>query len=34
MDGNSSWQNRLGTVRTVALVVLLVIVGIAWYIRR
>jgi hypothetical protein len=34
MNGNSNWQNRLGTVRATALVVFLVVIGVLWFIRR
>jgi hypothetical protein len=34
MRGNSDWQNRMGTVRAAALVVLLVVIGVVWFIRH
>jgi hypothetical protein len=34
MTSNSDWQNRLGTVRATALAVLLVVIGIVWFIRH
>ncbi len=34
MTNNSGWQNRLGTVRAVALIVLLVVIGVVWFIRH
>ncbi len=34
MNGNSNWQNRLGTVRATALGVLLLVIGIVWFIRH
>jgi hypothetical protein len=30
----SEWQNRLGTIRVVALAVLLVVIGIIWFVRH
>jgi hypothetical protein len=29
----SEWQNRLGTIRVLALVVMLVVIGIIWLVR-
>ena len=34
MASDSSWQNRLGTVRAAALVLFLVVIGVLWFIRR
>jgi hypothetical protein len=34
MTNNSGWQNRLGTVRAVALVVLVVLICVVWFIRH
>jgi hypothetical protein len=30
----SEWQNRLGTIRVLALAVLLVVIGIIWFVRQ
>jgi uncharacterized membrane protein YqjE len=30
----SEWQNRLGTIRVVALVVVLAVIGIIWFVRH
>jgi hypothetical protein len=30
----SEWQNRLGTIRVVALVVVLAVIGIIWFARH
>ena len=32
MRSNSDWQNRLGTIRSVALGVVLVVIGVIWYV--
>jgi hypothetical protein len=34
MRSNSDWQNRLGTIRGVALGVVLVVIGVIWYVRH
>ena len=34
MKGNSDWQNRLGTIRAVALGVMVLAAGIIWYVRH
>jgi hypothetical protein len=34
MNSNSDWQNRLGTIRGVTLGVMLVAVGIIWFVRH
>jgi hypothetical protein len=34
MKSNSDWQNRLGTIRATALTVLVVVIGIVWFIRH
>ncbi len=31
---SSEWQNRLGTIRVIAMVVVLVAIGIIWLVRR
>ena len=30
----SEWQNRLGTIRVIAMVVVLVVIGIIWFVRH
>jgi hypothetical protein len=30
----SEWQNRLGTIRVVALAVVLAVIGIIWFVRH
>jgi hypothetical protein len=34
VKSNSDWQNRLGTIRGVALGVMVVVVGIIWFVRH
>jgi len=34
MRSNSDWQNRLGTIRVAALGVMVVIIGVIWYVRH
>jgi hypothetical protein len=34
MKGNSDWQNRLGTIRVIALGVMVLAAGIIWYVRH
>jgi hypothetical protein len=34
MKSNSDWQNRLGTIRVAALGVMVVAIGVIWYIRH
>jgi hypothetical protein len=34
MTSNSDWQNRLGTIRAAALGVVLVVIGVVWFIRH
>jgi hypothetical protein len=34
MKTNSEWQNRLGTIRVAALVAMVVIIGVIWYVRH
>jgi hypothetical protein len=34
MKSNSDWQNRLGTIRVAALGVMVVIMGVIWYVRH
>jgi hypothetical protein len=31
---SGEWQNRLGTIRVIAMVVVLVAIGIIWFVRR
>jgi hypothetical protein len=30
----SEWQNRLGTIRVIGMVVVLVVIGIIWFVRH
>jgi len=34
MRSNSEWQNRLGTIRVAALGVMVVVIGVIWYVRH
>jgi hypothetical protein len=34
MRSNSDWQNRLGTIRVAALGVIVVAMGVIWYVRH
>jgi hypothetical protein len=34
MRNNSDWQNRLGTIRVAALGVMVVVMGVIWYVRH
>ena len=34
MKSNSDWQNRLGTIRAAALGIMVVIIGVIWYVRH
>ena len=34
MKSNSQWQNRMGTIRVAALGVMMVILGVIWYVRH
>jgi hypothetical protein len=34
MKSNSDWQNRLGTIRVAVLGVMVVIIGVIWYVRH
>jgi hypothetical protein len=34
MRSNGDWQNRLGTIRVAALGVMVVIIGVIWYVRH
>ena len=34
MKSNSDWQNRLGTIRVAALGVMVIAIGVIWYIRH
>jgi hypothetical protein len=30
----SEWQNRLGTIRVIGMVVVLVVIGVIWFVRH
>jgi hypothetical protein len=30
----SEWQNRLGTIRVIGMVVVLIVIGIIWFVRH